>query len=59
MLLKLKKVWPTVHNNMITNMIYCIVHTCLLSPSILPTISLEYGCSSTYLNKPVWGSDKS
>lgn len=33
--------------------------TCLLRPSILQTISLEYGCSSTYLNKAVCGSNRS
>lgn len=33
--------------------------TCLLSPNMLHTISLEYGCSSTYRSKPVCGSNRS
>lgn len=33
--------------------------TCLLRPSMLQTMSLEYGCSNTYLNRPVCGSNRS
>lgn len=33
--------------------------TCLLRPSMLHTMSLEYGCSSTYLSRPVCGSNRS